>query len=206
MLFRRPHAVHDPSKARADPTSKRDIIQDRQTILYTSVAGATIFAVIMYLSFSTWLPGFLVTHFDGIPDIRTAYAGPAGLPIWIITLLPAGYAARELLFVSSTGWSLDREGEEHHRSEREGEYLVTSLYNRTWASLSPKTRILISRTVVLATMTLLNTVVQVAGTIQGAEVVGATGWGAIWAVAALSIGTYFAWVTAVDDVVVEDAE
>jgi len=204
ILFKRSSSVHDPSKARSNSNSNRDIIQDRPTTLYTSVAAASIFSVILYLSFSTWLPTFLVTHFDGIPDIRTAYAGAAGLPIWILTLLPAGYAARDLLFVSSTGWSVDGAVDltESVAVEKnpQGEYVTTSVYNKLWGNMSPKTRILISRTVVLATMILLNTVIQVAGTIRGVDVEGATGWGGIWAVAALSIGATFAWIEAVDGV------
>ena len=83
---------------------------------------------------------------------------------------------------------------------REGEYLIEAVYRKTWGQLSAKTRILVSRTLVLALGVLLNTIVQVAGTIQQVSVQGASTWGAVWAVATLAVGAYFGWIEAVEGV------
>jgi len=200
MLLRRPNAVHSLSNSSSRPVSNRSILQDRPTAIYTSVAASSTFAVLLYISFSTWLPVFLVTHFDGIPDITATHAGPAGLPAMFFSLLPAGYAARDLLFLNSAGWSPEPESSGAKPSSNSKEYLVASLYRRTWGRLRAKTRILLLRTIALASMMVLNTIVRVWGTIKGVDIVGATGWGSIWAVAALVIGLTFGWIEAVDGV------
>lgn len=49
-------------------------------------------------------------------------------------------------------------------------------------------------------MLLSNTIVQLAGTIEGISVEGASAWGSIWAVAILAVGATFGWIEAVDGV------
>lgn len=139
-----------------------------------------------------------MTHFEGLPDIRTAHAGAAGFPVLFLSLLPAGYAARDFLFVSSAGWSA--ESDTSKSENRQDEYLTCALYRHTWGALSHKAKILIARTILLAVMVVSNTVVQVAGTVKGVDVEGAAGWGAIWAVATLVVGLTFGWIEAVEGV------
>jgi hypothetical protein len=175
-------------------------LQDRPTTVYTTLAASSIFTVILYASYASWLPAKLVVHFEGIPDISAAHVGPAGLPALFMTLLPAGIAARDFLFVSSTGHSEGTPEEDDELASREGEYLVTAVYRKTWGQLSKKTRILASRTLLLATGVLVNTTVQVAGTIRSVSVEGAFTWGAVWAVATVAVGATFGWIEAVDGV------
>jgi hypothetical protein len=199
ILLRRPSSVHDLLHAPSDAVPNRSILQDRPTALYTSVAATAIYSVALYFSYATWLPAWLVVHFENIPDIRLAHAGPAGLPILFLTLLPAGWAARDFLFVSSTGAS-STDASVKLKSASEGEYLVCGIYRRTVGTLSPKTRVLVSRTALLASMMVLNTVFQVAGTVRGVDVPGATMWGAIWGVATIAVGGLFGWIEAADGV------
>ncbi|KAJ9206023.1 hypothetical protein DTO166G4_9286 [Paecilomyces variotii] len=63
-----------------------------------------------------------------------------------------------------------------------------------------RTKILVSRTSLLAAVVLVNTIVQVAGTVKGVDVEGAAGWGAIWAAATVVIGATFGWIEGVDGV------
>jgi hypothetical protein len=201
VLLRGTNSVHSLSSSRSASVSNRGILQDRLTAIYTSVAAAAIYTVFLYLSFSTWLPAHLVIHFEDLPDIRPVHAGPAGLPSVFLSLLLEGYATYDLLFVSSTGWSAGKTiDKKPSTSNRHGEYLITSIYNRTWGRLSRKSKILISRTLILATMTLLNTVIQVSGTVQGVSVEGSAGWGLVWTAAVLAIGSTFAWIEAVPGV------
>lgn len=73
-----------------------------------------------------------------------------------------------------------------------------SVYRKYWLELPAKTRSLLSRTIELAVMIMFNTVVQVVGTINGAEVEGAVGWGSIWTLATCVTGVMFGWVEAAD--------
>ncbi|KAE8155991.1 hypothetical protein BDV40DRAFT_306493 [Aspergillus tamarii] len=202
VLLRKPTCVHDLSHAPSDAVRNRSILQDRATTIYTTIAATSILTVILYLSYATWLPTQLVLHFQNIPDISAVHAGPAGLPTLFLALLPAGWAARDLLFVSSTGAAASKrtESTEKNPASHDGEYLACAVYRKTWGALLPKTRVLISRTVLLAVMLLSNTIVQLAGTIEGISVEGASAWGSIWAVAILAVGATFGWIEAVDGV------
>ncbi|PKY08139.1 hypothetical protein P168DRAFT_262285 [Aspergillus campestris IBT 28561] len=174
-------------------SSNRAIVQDCATTIYTTLAATSIFTVALSLSYATWLPAHLVVHFDYLPDISVVHAGPARLPVLFVALLPAGWAARDFLFVSSAESAAGK-------NKREGEYLACTVYHKLWGQLSPKTRVLVTRTATLAGMLVLNTVVQIAGTVRGADVEGAAAWGAIWAAAAGTVGATYAWIEAVDGV------
>ncbi|OJD18147.1 hypothetical protein AJ78_01813 [Emergomyces pasteurianus Ep9510] len=202
--------------------SNPTILTDCPTTVYTTLVAACIYTVILYASLATWLPTYLVTYYDGLPDLRNAHMGPKGFISLLVTLLPAGYALRDFLFLSSIGVAqLDQqqhkkavvateegaeadvkaEGKKARSTYEEdfpGEFLVASLYRRYWLALPSKTRVLVSRTAALATIIMLNTIVQVVGTISGAEIEGAVGWGAIWTLATCVTGVLFGWVEAVD--------
>jgi hypothetical protein len=194
--------VHDLSHAPSGAVSNRSILQDRATTLYTTIAATSILTVVLYLSYATWLPTQLVLRFQNIPDISAVHAGPAGLPTLFIALLPAGWAARDFLFVSSAGAAASRKTEstEKTSTSSEGEYLACAVYRKTWGALPAKARVLTSRTVLLASILIGNTIVQLAGTMEGISVEGASAWGSIWAVAVLAVGATFGWIEAVDGV------
>ncbi|KAJ5267036.1 hypothetical protein N7478_009844 [Penicillium angulare] len=200
FFLRSPASVHDLSHAPSGAVANRAILQDRPTTIYTTLAATSIFTVVLYASYASWLPTQLVVHFESIPDISAAHAGPAGLPVLFLTLIPSGYAVRDFLFVSSTGHSTHGTGEDSLPVDHESQYVVVSIYCRTIGQLSAKTRILASRTFVLAASVLLNTIVQLAGTVQSISVQGAFLWGSVWAFATLAIGGLFSWVEAVPGV------
>jgi hypothetical protein len=151
----------------------------------------------MYASYASWIPTFLVTHFDGLADLRAAYEGPKTLVPMFLTFLLPGWAAREFLFVSSVGHPrADERGPAFE--ERRGELLMSSIYRRTWVPLSMKTKILISRTCVMTAMIMANTVVQILGTVAGADMKGALGWAGIWAGATVIVGSIYGWIEAID--------
>ncbi|KAE8350193.1 hypothetical protein BDV28DRAFT_139595 [Aspergillus coremiiformis] len=202
ILLRKPTSVHDLSHAPSGAVSNRSILQDRATTIYTTVAATSILTVVLYLSYATWLPAQLVLHFVNIPDISTVHAGPAGLPTLFVALLPAGWAARDFLFVSSAGAVASKKTDTTEKKfvSHEGEYLVCGVYRQTWGRLSPKTRILASRTVLLAVVLVSNTIVQLAGTVEGISMKGASIWGSVWAVAIFAVGLTFGWIEGVDGV------
>ncbi|PWY84596.1 hypothetical protein BO94DRAFT_105708 [Aspergillus sclerotioniger CBS 115572] len=195
VLLRSPTPIHSQTTT----IPNRSILQDRPTTIYTTIGATAIFTVTLYLSYATtWLPTKLVTHFQDLPDISTVHAGPAGLPVLFLTLLPAGLAARDFLFASSTGASPSKDTKKN--ASPEGEYLACTVYRKTWGALTKKTQVLISRTGLLASMLFVNTVIQVAGTVNRVDVEGAMAWGTVWSVAALVTGAMFGWIEAVDGV------
>ncbi|KAJ5551042.1 hypothetical protein N7535_001016 [Penicillium sp. DV-2018c] len=195
-LLRRPSSVHDLSHTPSDAVANRNILQDKITTIFTALLGSSIFTVVLYASYATWLPARLVVHFEGLPDISAAHAGPAGLPALFLTLLPAGWAVRDFLFVSSTGYSTRAT----QSTCCEGSSLAGRICRDTWGKLSTKARILISRSIVLAIGIQLNTIVQLAGTVRDVSIEGAATWGAVWASAVAVTGAAFAWIEGVDGV------
>ncbi|KAK2812795.1 hypothetical protein FQN50_001124 [Emmonsiellopsis sp. PD_5] len=233
-LFRETKPIHKPQlttsrtttapavsiKAHQDET----ILADTPTKVYTTLIATSVLTFTLYSGFATWLPTYLVSHFDGLPDLRAVHAGPQGFVSMFITLLPAGCVLRDFLFVSPIAEAQREEMEEvseeagehkkhpsrQERTETEtetakeeegwkaGELLVLYLYRKYWAALPTKTRVLVAHTAAVAVMMLLNTVVQVVGTISGAEMEGALGWGMVWSLAAGVTGWLFGWVGGVE--------
>lgn len=169
------------SAIRSTPISSRPfMVRDKLIAVYTTVLATAVYTVTIYTSYATWIPKFLIVHFDGLPDLRVAHQGAGGLVPMFMSFLFVGYFAREFLFVGSAGHpDTDEQGPRY--KEKRGEMLVSSVYRRTWVPLPLRTKILISRTFVMTTMTMANTVVQLLGTVNGADLTGALGWAGIWA-------------------------
>lgn len=202
--------LRKPETPRESP-SNRAITHDCATTIYTTLAATSIFTVALSLSYATWLPAHLVVHFDYLPDISVVHAGPNRLPVLFVALLPAGWAARDFLFVSSAESARSATDDDNDddkddttgeadKNKCKGEYLACTMCHKMCGQLSPKTRVLVARTATLAVMLVLNTVVQVAGTVRGASVEGAAAWGAVWAAAAGTVGATYGWIEAVDGV------
>lgn len=203
MVLRNPSSVHNLSGTPRDAVSNRSILQDRATTIYTTLAATSIFTVVLYISYATWTPAQLVLHFLNIPDISAVHAGPAGLPVLFLSLIPAGWAARDFLFASSAGAlasKSDSTKKTQPSTDQKGEYLASTIYRKTWGALSAKTQILVSRAFILASMLVINTVVQLTGTLDGIDVEGASAWGSLWAIATLAVAGTFGWIEAVDGV------
>ncbi|KAL4924337.1 ATP-binding protein [Aspergillus undulatus] len=204
-LLRNPSSVHNLSRAPSSAVSNRGILQDWGTALATTALSTAIYTVTLYFSYATWLPAQLVVHFERLPNITRVHAGSAGLPILFLNLIPAGFAARDFLFVSSTGTpAAEAHGHELEKIKsalpKQGEFLASAIYRKTFGALSQRTRVLASRTVILATALLINTIIQVAGTINGASFEGASAWGFVWASGTVIVGLAYAWTEAVDGV------
>ena len=190
--------THKPSYTRNRSISNAVVLADLPTTIYTSLLAALIYAVALYICFATWLPAHLVTHFDGLPDIRVVHAGSKGFVSLLIQLIPVGCFVREFILVPSAGLSHSADQVMVYAGGRQGEFIITSIYRKTWISLRAKSKVLLTRTVVLATVTMLNTMIQVWGTINGVELEGAVEWAAIWTGATLLIGSAFGWIQAAD--------
>lgn len=212
ILLRPSLPFHNPHSAPRGTLSNRSILADWQTALLTTVLATLNFTLFLYASFYTWLPVYLVTWFDGIRDISAAHLGASGFLTLAVALLPTGYAAYNFLFVSSTGLSHPAFPGAATTTVTGGAMiekmafdpttatLTETAFHNAWGWYTPREKILIGRTVLLAIMVAANTFIQVWGTIAGAEVWGAVGWAGVWVGAVLATGAGFAWVGGVDGV------
>lgn len=193
----RPVLATHASDAPKGTVSNRSIINDLPVQLYTTVLAAGVYAVVVFTSFLSWLPVHLVTHFDGIRDISAAHNSQ--LPTLILFLLPVGIAAKSFLFTPATGAKPDLGDMVQMAFNPETASLGETIRYNVWG-YSKRTRTMIKRSATLAALCFVNTTLQVAATIAGAEAVGAAGWAGVWSTAALLTGATFWWVGHVDGV------
>ncbi|KAI9803652.1 MAG: hypothetical protein M1833_000564 [Piccolia ochrophora] len=189
-LFRPLSPAHHASTSPTVPN--RSIIADTPLSLTTTLLATAIYAITLYTSLTTFLPTHLVTYFTGLRSLSAAYA-PA-LPVLVLNLLPAGYAAREYLFTATAGFA-----------QSASKPRASSPFNPATASLretlawnvwgyAPRSKFLLKRTATLMLVTGLNTWVHTYVTVDGVESAGAAGWSGVWVVAAGLTGGVFWWV------------
>lgn len=181
------HALHAPKGSVAN----RSILNDLPVRLLTTVLASGIYSVLLYASYSTWLPEHLVVHLDGLPTIAPAHT--AALPVLILTLLPVGYAAREFLFAPATGARLNL-GDIRARAFNPATATLGETVRYNLWGYSKRTRELIKRTATLVAVSGFNTWLQMYVTVEGVDSVGAAGWAAVWATAAACTGLVYGWV------------
>ena len=189
-LLRPLSPVHN-STAPESAGLNRSIIEDIPVRLLTTLFAAAIYGTVIFASYQSWLPVYLVTHFDGIRDISAAHS-PA-LPMLVATCVPIGYAAKEFLFTTSAG-SRGGLGDASASSfDPATATLFETVYYNFWG-FSKRSKLVITRTATLVFVTSLNTWLQTFVTIKGVENYGAVGYAALWASAGALTGLAFLWV------------
>lgn len=192
-IFRANKPAKSPASAAADPTLS----------LTTLLLGSTLYTLPLLLSLSTWLPTYLAIHFDGLRTLAPAHS--ANLPLLILSLLPAGFAARKFLFTPfvdpTTRGSADAKLTPRFDAAAATltETLMYNLQNVThpFAAMRPHAAVLLQQTALLATWTTLNTAFLAWATVEGCDAAGSMGWGSVWGIGAMSCGLGLGWVGAV---------
>lgn len=68
------------------------------------------------------------------------------------------------------------------------------VYHNAWGWYTNRQKALIGRTVLVAAMAFVESVIQTWGTIEGVELYGAMGYACMWVVGILLVGAVFDWV------------
>lgn len=180
--------------------SSKAIAHDYSLLALVSTLSAIVFGGTLYLSFLTWLPTHMISHFNNLRSLD----GVHNATIWTLAALfvPAGLSAMHFLFIPTVTASnalltaLDAITEDAPFDPETATLAQTIAYNLgiSKEGLSPKTEVLIKRTAALALGSGINTFVRVFGTVEGAEVSGAIGWAGLWASAVTAVGFALHWV------------
>ena len=193
----RPTSVTHDTYAPKDAVSNRSIINDTLGQFLTSALAAALYGVVLYVSLFTWLPLYIVKHFDGVRSLQAAHE--AGFPFVVAGAFPLGFAAKSFIFPPSMGEKPDmRDAENAAFDPVTASFWETVKYN-AWGH-SKRTRTLIQRTFTLIAFTGLYTWLQTYYVVEGAEFFGAAGWSGVWALAATLTGVVFWWVGDVEGV------
>lgn len=164
----------------------------------TSVLAASVYSVTVLASFYTWLPVYLVVHFDGLRNLDSAHS--AAFPNLVAAFVPLGLAARAFFFspaVSIAHPHATRDprfvGHETHQFDPETATLKETLWWNIWG-WERRTKVLIERALMMALMTIEISGIRTYLTIEGTEFWGSLGWSAVWAVAGMVCAGILGWV------------
>lgn len=197
-LFRQLNAGH------ADPKSKtqnQQVVSDIAVQGLIAVLGASVYSIVVYGSFVSWLPTYMVTHFDGLRSMERVH--DANVLSFLLLFLPLGFAASQFIFVpavASAGNPGITDPKLHPekapfdpRTATLSQHLAYNL-GLSEAGFSRRAEILAKRAMVLAAGSFINSFVRAYMVVEGSELWGALGWASVWAVAAGLAGVGFAWV------------
>jgi hypothetical protein len=197
-LFTRASA--SATDAKLTKAGARSIVRDWQVLGLVSVFGAAIYALTLYTSAFTWLPVYMINHFDNLRTLH--HEREENLMLQVLLAVPAGLATARFLFVPTIAASnkllraLDPVATPSKFDTENANLAQTVAYNLGFGSdgFSARTQVLAKRTSVLVLSSFLNTFARVFVTIEGTELVGALGWSGLWATAGLLTGIAYGWV------------
>ena len=182
-----PNSSHAPKTAVAN----RPVVKDWGVQNFTALAAAGVYGVVIYGSVRTWLPVFLVTHFEGLRDLGGVHDAIFG--IIVVGCVFNGYAAMTFIFTPSMGATPDtRDARNAAFNPATATFGETVKYN-IWGH-SKRTRTLIKRTLAAIAASGGHTLLQMYLVVEGVEATGAAGWAAMWAVAHVLTGMVFWWI------------
>ena len=186
------HSIKTPRGVAAN----RTVINDFGVQASTSIFAAGIYGVVVLASYNTWLPEYLVNHFDGIRDISGIHN--ANFPWLVCSYVPLGFAAKIFTFTPSAAAKPDAYDKEIAKFNPETATLGETFIYNIWG-YSKRTRTVIKRTATIVAVSGLHTCLQTYVTIEGADGLGAAGWSSVWAFAATLTGVAFWWVGDVEE-------
>ncbi|KAI0128851.1 hypothetical protein BJ170DRAFT_348835 [Xylariales sp. AK1849] len=171
------------SQAHGDPAStpNAELLTDKPIALLTTLLSGAIYTVSLFAAYNTYLPTALIVYFANIPSILAAHEAT------YINLLPVtltlGFAATSFIFAPAEA--------EQDEKPRDFDPVSASLKETVSWNLwgwSKRTKTTMKRTATLMLVTGVNTTLQTAFTIEGAELGGAMAWASVWVVAAAVTG------------------
>lgn len=188
--------AHEPGR-----NPNQQVAQDGSVFFLMSLFGSAIYAVTVYGSLYTWLPVYLVVHFD---EIRTMqHAHDATIPLLIGMLIPIGWATTQFLFTPMIG-ARGNPGitDPALKPEKVKFDPETATFGETVAwnlgygpdGFSKRAEVLAKRTAVLISYSMIKTSLRLFMVIEGTEAVGAVGWASVWGLAAALTSLAYAWV------------
>lgn len=182
-------------------TANQEVVQDRGVQYMIAAFGASIYALVVYGAFTTWLPTYMIVHFDGLRSLERAHN--TGILLLLALFGPLGYAATQFIFVPAVG-SVGNPGitdpalhpEKVPFNPETATFRHTLMWNLGLSedAITHRGEILLKRTATLAVSSFISTFVRSYVIIDGTEFLGALGWASVWASAAGLVGLAYAWV------------
>lgn len=173
--------------AASGDTPNQEIVADPAIQVYTASLSAVIYGATLLGALKTFLPRVLVIYFASIKTLLPAYEAT-----WT-TVAPAaalaGLAARVFVFTPFAATPKKDEDAALDQFDPAEATLAQTVAHNFWG-YTAKAKVGISRTVVVAVVTFIDTYLQCTKVVEGVEPEGAQIYALVWAAAALfsSIG------------------
>jgi hypothetical protein len=163
----------------------REIVTDNSVQAATTLLAASIYSVTLYSAYVTYLPLYLATYFEGIPNISAAHTSTPSSLLPLSLLL--GVAAKSFIFTPAAATVPTREDARNKAFDPSRATLRDTFWWNVWG-YSSKTKTVIKRTTALVLVSGVNTFLQAWVTIEGVEPLGAVAYAGVFVVAATVSG------------------
>lgn len=166
-----------------------------------SLNASVILGAWLLLNQYTWLPTFLVLHFDKLRTIESAHNG--NLIYNALFLAPAGFLTASFFFAplaSPLLAALERHAQLHATQTPALDPAETTLLEQLADNLAfarkyaPRAQELLKRAALLVVMTFASTAAKAAWEIEGNDATGAVVWALSWATGVLLTGLGLGWI------------
>jgi hypothetical protein len=173
------HAVSSSHKAAT--VANQAIVTDISIQALSVFLAASIYSVVLYTSYVTYLPTYLVTYFSDIPSIAAAH-GNTPISLLPLTIL-LGIASKTFIFTPAAAAAPSRAEARAAAFDPVTASLGETFWYNVWG-YSARSKVAIKRTLAAALVSGVNTFVQTYVTIRGVEAAGAIAYSGVWTAAA----------------------
>jgi hypothetical protein len=184
------------SPTSSTPTPPR--LEPKTTRLLTALLSSSIYQLILYSAAKKFLTAWLLGCGWGIESVvRVHDASEAVLLARALMMLPVGWAASEIIFYSpnnSSESTIPMEPAPGSADSRDYSGAWGFIVGLWMKRLSPRTRKIIKRALLIAGYQSISSVVGLAGTVKGGNMAGAAGVSGVWTVATTAVGIVLCWV------------
>lgn len=189
LLFLRPYGSGDSTSS---PVRKENRFFD-STRVVNALLTSTIYQLIVYTASVKFLTTWLIESGWELESVARVHDVSEGVLLARAALMiPVGWAASEIIFYSPSDSS---EAPEENEGPPAGQTGICAYLARLWVkSLSPRSRKIVRRTLLVAAYQSVNSTVTLAGTVKGGDLRGAGGVSGVWTVATLVVGAVLGWV------------
>lgn len=183
------HAAGTYSNSIAVPND--EIVTSTEIQIFTTILAASIYAVTLFTAYSTYLPVYLASYFNGIPTITAAHSAT------VISLLPftlaLGLAARSFIFTPATV-AVPSLAEAKKKAFNPASATLSETFWYNFWGYDRRTKVVIQRTATLMLVSGVNTFIQTFVTVEGVEAIGALAYAGPWTLAAGITGLVLGYV------------
>lgn len=182
-------SIYLPLRFLRPESNKRSGIANATSTI-TALLSSIIYQLVLQVAATKFLTIWLLSSGWNLESVTNVHAVTEGVLLTrAVMMLPIGYAATDIIFADEV------QDKEVEKKDQKGFVGFAGWFQRLWMTkLSPRTRKIIKRTIMVAIYQAAGATAGVAGTVKGGDLHGAVGLSGVWVVATTIVGAVFGWV------------